>query len=226
MFFFKLSKLRNILVGVVVLIGLLSAPSVLASTYGSGSYGSCQYGQGCPANNSGGSSSAAGNAPAASQPAGQIILLNDFSEYFTEVGKQLELQANQVVYFDITVGQTTERHSATIKEVGSDYVIITLASNSVDVKLFVGDVRQFDVTGDSQADIQITLASINAGKATLIFKNLSAASTSAAKASPSAQTSTKSKWSWLIYSALLVVGLFIFLLLFFKRRKTRTQNQA
>src|SRR5689334_22667365 len=76
-----------------------------ASTYGSGNYGNCAYSTGCAATST--------PTPAAESPAptpGEIIL-NDFSEYFVPGGKDLELSAGQVVYFDVTDNGTTTRHS-------------------------------------------------------------------------------------------------------------------
>lgn len=226
MVFYRLSKFWAIIVSFIVLVSFLPTPRALASTYGSGAYDSCKYSQGCPAAGSG--SSTGGIVTQNNQPPSQI-LLNDFSEYFLDSGKQLDLQANQIISFDITVGQTTERHSATIKEVGPDYAVITLASTPFDVKLFIGDTRQFDVNADSKNDIQITLVSVNSGKATLIFKNLGTASPSIAKTSPTTRQqseSAKSNPGIIIYAALVLTALVIFLVLFFKRRKKRRQNRT
>lgn len=227
MVFSRLSNLPKILIAAVVLISLLPAPNAFASVYGSGTYNKCAYGNGCPATG-GRSPSEPGNisTPANSQPSDQI-LLNDFTEYFGELGKRLYLQTNQVVYFDITAGQTTKRHNITVKEVGSSYVVIVLASDPIDAKLVVSDIRQFDVNGDDVADIQISLANISDSVATMIFKNLGVSSPSVAPPSSSLQQiSTKNRLSLIIYATFLATGLLIFALLFWKRRKKRRENQT
>jgi len=97
------------------------------------------------------------------------ILLNDFTEYLDGTGKLLsELVIGQEIVFNVD----SERHTATIKEIGDIYVVVTLASTPFDITLSVGESRQADVTGDGINDVQVTLNSITNGKADLTFVEL------------------------------------------------------
>lgn len=92
------------------------------------------------------------------------VLLNEFAEFFSG-GKQISLKLGQVIYFMVG-GQ---EHSATVKEIGQGYVIVTLASTPQDVRLELRQTIRHDVTGDGQDDIQITLNGIKDGLADLSF---------------------------------------------------------
>ena len=99
----------------------------------------------------------------------EYILLNDFVEYLDGTGKLLsELVIGQEIVFNVDY----ERHTATIKEIGDMYVVVTLASTPFDITLSVGESRKADVTGDGVNDVQVTLNSITNGKADLTFVEL------------------------------------------------------
>lgn len=200
---------------IAFVVGLSVRPAAAtASTYGSGHYGACTYSQGCSTpttTSTGGSTPTTTTSPTA-------ILLNDFEQYFASGGKTLDLKVDQVIYFDVTVGGVTERHSVTIKKIGPDYVILTLASEPFDVTLFVGDTKQYDVNNDGQNDIEISLNSISTnGKANLTFRALKPPAAAPAATAP-AQKHTN--WLWIIVSiALIIIALIIFIWLFARRRR-------
>ncbi len=199
--------------GAIAVLGLSSAAA--ASTYGSGAYGNCAYGTGCPASSAKGSTPATATAPAAPS----AILQNDFSEYFSPGGKDLTLIAGQIVYFDITVGNVVQHHSVTIKAIGPDYVDIVVASTPIEDRLSITESHRYEVTGDNQDDIQITLKSITDGKALMNFRALQAAV-------PTPATTVNNPhfnwwWLWLILFGLcLIIGIWWFVWL--RRRKRRT----
>jgi mucin-19 len=112
-------------------------------------------------------------ATAADESAALEINLDDFSEYAIGTGKTLDLFVGQIVHFTITRNGVVEHHSATVKEVGGDYVILTIASTPFDLRLQVGELKT--VTIDGEAVMQISLNSINGGVASLQFSKLATA---------------------------------------------------
>lgn len=111
-------------------------------------------------------------APVSSQAEDSPIYLNVFTEYTDGDGKPLTLQSGQVIYFT----HAAQDHSATVKEMGEDYVVITIASTPTDVRIRLGQTVSHDVDDDDVNDISITFAAITDGKADLIFKQLRAES--------------------------------------------------
>ncbi len=209
-----INKIRKIAVVLAVFSVLTAQPAVLAAVYGGGNYGSCTYGNGC-------STTSPSSTPKTTtkKPAGSIILLNDYDEYFTATGKTLDLKAGQIVYFDLTVNGTTERHKITIVTVGTDYVTIALDSGQVTSTLNIGDSKQYDVNSDGDYDIQVTLNGITGSTANMNFK-VFAAPTPAPAANPAVTAKPRSNL-WLIIASAIVlfVGLLIFLILFIRRRR-------
>lgn len=143
---------------------------------------------------------------------GDAILLNDYHEYTNDIGKQLRLDAGQVVYFN----HQEQRHSATVKEVSNDYVVVTIASTPRDLQVKVGQEVYYDVDGDGTDDIYIMLRGINNGIADLVFKQLSVVV-------PITQVSTVKQsfnYWWLLLVAI-TVGLVI---TYFARRHQQTNH--
>ena len=95
------------------------------------------------------------------------VLLNDYPEY-SLAGKEVTMQPAQVVWFHVD----EEQHSATIKQVGTNFALITIASTPRDVSINLGERKQYDVNDDGVNDLEIYLAGISNGKANLIFKQL------------------------------------------------------
>src|SRR3989338_1206488 len=114
-FLTQIRKFRNFLVTpllAMVLGGLFFVPSqVWASTYGSGDYGDCEYGNSCPSQSS---SSSGGGETTTAEDSNDEILLNNFSEFFGDEGKQLTLEPGQVVNFDVITDGETQHKSITI----------------------------------------------------------------------------------------------------------------
>ncbi len=206
---------------------LLLVSTALASTYGSGAYGDCKYSTGCPpaassSTSSNGSSSSAATTAQTTQ--GTTILLNDFPEYFTS-GKTLDLKAGDVICFNVDNNGTVEKHCITIKEVGDTYAIVTIDSSPTEVRFNIGDIKQFDVTGDKSNDIEITLNSITNKQANFTFKNLG----KAIKTPPAATAEAGSKpkgTNWLLISSIvaLFAGVLWSLWLWGRRRLNNRNN--
>lgn len=138
----------------------------------------------------------------------QKIMLNDFPEFINGTGKTLDGKVGQVIYF--MVGD--EEHSATIKEIGLDYVIITLASTPYDIKLYVGQSSAYDVTGDGHADVNITLNSITNGLANLTFRQVKDRATQPVTSNQTAVGRTINSLFWIFATTGLLILIVILLL--------------
>jgi hypothetical protein len=64
------------------------------------------------------------------------------------------------------------KHTITFKEVGTDKVVLEIASDPVTVELSVGETKEVDVNGDGINDVSITLNSIENEKADITVKKL------------------------------------------------------
>lgn len=98
------------------------------------------------------------------------IYLNDFSEYTASTGKILELKLGQIVYFYVR----GELHSATVTEIGPDYVILRVASEPQDVRISLGQAKEVSVLQNGTKDISIKLISVQDDKVTLSFAAINA----------------------------------------------------
>lgn len=203
----------------VMVVCLIYAGTVFASTYGEGSFSGCSYGS-CSSSSG---ESGAPSVPTSSKSASKIIL-NNFDEYFTDDGKSLSLGGGQTVYFDVD----STRYGATVKTVSPDKVVLALTTTSPTVaNMAIGDAIRFDVNKDGQDDIEVTLNSVTGSKAYLTFRNISEETPSstpspAATETPADQqmTSAKRNSYFLLITSLAVlgVGLFIFIVLYLRRR--------
>lgn len=108
------------------------------------------------------------------------IYLNHIPEYTSENGASLDLILNQIVYFEVQ----GNKHSVTIKEIGQNYVVLTIASTPFDTKLFVGETEQHDIDGDDHKDIGILLNRVARGVANITFRQLSEGSGEAISSPP------------------------------------------
>lgn len=159
--------------------------------------------------------------PATTEPTGEKIILNNFTEY-TEQGKPAELTPGQVVYFTVTkeaANQPTayhEEHSVTINAVADTYVDVTIASTPQYARLFVGETKQFDVDKDGKNDIEISLRGIRSGKADLTFKQLGSAVTATA-------AKTAKSWHWLPW-AIAITTTFVMFSLYKKRYSNQKEG--
>jgi len=217
-------KFRQLLLLTFICVGFLfgNMSAALADTYGGGSYNACQYGQGCATSSPNSSSNSTTTNPGGPMVTSGSILLNDFGDYFTATGKSINLTSGQVVYFDVTAGGKTIKYSATVKQVGDNFVVITLAPPAHDIRLNVGETQQYDVNGDGKADIQITLISSSNGIVSLILRNVS---TTTPVPKPSAEpTKTHSSLPILIFSVFALLAAFF--LFIFARRKRDTDSKS
>lgn len=212
------------LITLSLLLGFSLPAKALASTYGSSTYSNCVYSNGCPP-------AAAAHSPASSpsspsKPASST-LLNDYDLYFADSGVQLTLSKNQVIYFDVTAMGQTVRHKITITNIstGSSYIDIVIDTNIHD-RLYTGDTRQYDVNGDGQKDIEITLNGVSAtGKADITFRALTPVATTVPLAT-SVPTSTPKHNYWLpiVSLASLLLGVLIIIIVAARRRRRRRED--
>jgi hypothetical protein len=153
-----------------LLLALSLFSPALAQTYNCGTYGSGAYNQNCPAAaaSSGSGSSSSGFDTVEED---EKIILNDFSEYFTTDGKDLALKVGQVIYFTVEVNGVIEEHTATVKEIGADYVVLVFGPLFSELRMDVGQTVHADVTGDGKSDITIKLTGIVNDTAYLTFRH-------------------------------------------------------
>lgn len=140
-----------------------NAQTYSCGTYGAGAYGKCT------------STARSGGGSFETADSGEKIVLNDYEDYLSGDGKDLALKVGQVVYFLVEVNGVLEEHSATIKEIGADYVIITFASTPKDVRIEVRQTVNVDVTDDNEPDITVKLTGILNDVAYLTFRKYTAA---------------------------------------------------
>lgn len=137
----------------------------------------------------------------------QKISLNDFQEYLTGVGKQLNLKVGQVVYFTVD----GHEHSATVKEIGNGYIVLTLASTPFDVTLMVGQTGRYDVSGDNQSDVEIRYSGLQDGLANLSFRQLNAAAP--VEASLNVQPVKAQSTNWWLWILVGIAGIAVLVVL-------------
>lgn len=117
---------------------------------------------------------AAAQATAASSMIDQIsadsstIRLNDYTDFTNGNGHQVTLNVGQIIYFYVN----GERHSATVKEIGNTYVILTIASDPFDVRLSVGEAKDVSIKRNGTNDISVQLIRIQDGQVTLKFSRI------------------------------------------------------
>lgn len=142
------------------------------------------------------------------------IILNNFHEYTSDdtTGKELSLVVGQVIHFTLD----GEEHTITIKEIGPDYVIVTVASTPRDIRIAKAEIVKYDVNNDGIEDISIGVKSLQTTTADLAFKELKSTQTAA---SVPVNNSNSLNWWWLV---LLVIGTSIIWLATRRSRKTVT----
>lgn len=98
------------------------------------------------------------------------IVLNEYGSYTSGSGKELNLTENQIVHFTINDNGVTEHHTATIKQISGNYVVVTIASHPFNVYIGIGETQTISL--DGKGVMTIKLDSITNGKAKLVFKKL------------------------------------------------------
>jgi hypothetical protein len=134
----------------------------------------------------------------ASPSSGDIIVLNRYEEYVGGTGKDLSLKVGQVIYFNLD----DEQHTATIKEVGSDYVIVTIASTPTDVRIPLGQDLNYDVNKDGVNDINISFKGVTEKVADMTFKQLAE--------TPSINRSARRNYNWIPIITMVTLAIVVF----------------
>ncbi len=104
------------------------------------------------------------------------VTLNTQSS-FTVGGTVQIMSAGQAVAFELpdtapSSDVSSTVHHATVNAIGSNYVDMTIASNPIHFKLYLGQTHLVDVNGAPTNNLQVTLVSIEHGQAKLLFKLL------------------------------------------------------
>lgn len=150
-------------------------------------------------------------------PSPSPIILNNFQEYTSSdtTGKELSLVVGQVIYFTLD----GEEHTITIKEIGLDYVIVTVASTPRDIRIAKAEIVKYDVNNDGIEDISIGVKSLQTTAADIAFKELK----SPQAATIPVENSNSHNWWWLV---LLVIGTSIIWLVSRRSRRTITAKAS
>ncbi len=85
---------------------------------------------------------------------------------------QIDMTVGQVLHFQLNNLGSLEQHTVTLKEIGSNYIVLTIASTPFDTKIYVGERKKYDLTEDGYKDIEIGLNSIVNKTANITFKQL------------------------------------------------------
>jgi hypothetical protein len=103
------------------------------------------------------------------------LLLNDQPEYSSS-GVTKTFSKDEVVYFELLTsdggGTSSEKHSVTVNNISPDYADITVASDPIHFRLYIGKYKEVDVDKDGNPDLYVSLLSIASGKAKLLLKQI------------------------------------------------------
>jgi hypothetical protein len=118
---------------------------------------------------------------------------------------QIEMSVGQVLHFQLNNLGSLEQHTITLKEVGSNYVVLTIASTPFDTKIYIGERKKYDLTEDGQEDIEIGLNSITNKTASITFRQLIHKNSPVAK-DQSPQSTSKMKWGYIAVALILLAA--------------------
>jgi hypothetical protein len=161
--------------------------------------------------------------PAATSAPDVKLSLDNFTDYTSGSGQAESLKVGQAITF--TSGG--EEHTATVKEVGADYVILTLSSTPRDVRLAIGQTTQYDVSGDGKNDISVTLTGIIAGVAQLKFARIDAQAgetTTKKPAQPTSSAPARTSFAWLYWMLGIVALIILIVPVVARLRRPRSSN--
>lgn len=105
----------------------------------------------------------------------EVISLEPITTFATS-GTQLTVSESQVYSFVVTETQTnqavpvSENHTVTIDFIGPDYIDLTISSDPIHLRLYVGQSKDVDVNKDGVTDIFVKLDSITKNTASLFVK--------------------------------------------------------
>lgn len=145
------------------------------------------------------------NAPIQQSAQEPLQVLNDNPSFATDLGVNVDLAPDEIVNFYLPTLQNDisnnsgeanipgqEQHSITINAVGSNFADITIASEPISLRLYIGETKEVDVNKDAQNDISVYLSSITSGKANFVIKQL-ALVTSQNKEAPAVKSAVESQ---------------------------------
>lgn len=156
--------------------------------------------------------------------------LNDDPNYTSQEGTTKTMREGQKLTFTLDGRQSsdTETHTVTVNSVGEDYVDVTIASDPINLRLYIGEVQQVDVDGNGQNDIRVELLGIVGGKAQLLFQQISSqmaetivdAPTSASSGSNSSSESNNGlSVVWLAVGAATILGMAVVIYVIIRARR-------
>jgi hypothetical protein len=140
------------------------------------------------------------------------------SDFSTEKGYAVEQGQGEKATF--SVGGT--KYAAEVTAVAADSITVTIGAKSEVLK--VGGSAEFDVDGDGANDISVTLKSIKAGKAELIYKLLGKAAEEAKEEIPAEKKEEKKAeevveeevkekdltWLWWVIAGIVIIAVIIY----------------
>lgn len=139
------------------------------------------------------------------------IILNVFDEYTEGIGKKLELNKSQIIYFNVKQNE----HTVTIKEGDSTFAIVTVASTPTDLLIKRGEIVEHDVDEDGDNDIRIEYIGMINNSYEFIFTELKPLTATVA----SLPESTNNNWLPLVCIVLIVL-----MVAYITYRKKRRSN--
>ena len=159
------------------------------------------------------------------------ILLNNDTSYASPTGSVQTMATGDEVTFVLSGSDptlpTTEQHTATVNNVTDTYVDLTIASEPINLRLYIGDTRQVDVDRDGTDDISVKLLAITDRHAQLAFRQLASTTvpvaaheptSSAPAATIAAATNPTDATPWVIGGVAAVIVVIGALVLLFRHR--------
>lgn len=138
--------------------------------------------------------------PPVSEPV--VINLSEVQEFQQGINQYVSVPRGKRVEFDVR----SESHSVTVKEIGVNYVVLTIASKPFDTRIYVGSQNQYDVTSDGIFDIEITLRGISGNTADLVFRSLAVVDPGQADSEVTSEAPVSSKsYAWLYVATLCIL---------------------
>src|SRR3989344_609224 len=132
-----------------------------------------------------------------------------------------ELKTNYRITFNVSgLG-----HYLGITNITNTSVTVEVASTPQTATLSVGETKKFEITGDNNYDISVTLVSISNGQANITMKSISepvvttTPQATGNETAPPAAEGTSGRTLWIIIVVVVVVLIVIFAIYLFKRKK-------
>jgi len=165
----------SILIAISLVVGIYPKTVSALDSYNCGTYSSASYGNVCPENNVPQAASPSFTNVDNSEPASlpkvstyDYINLNELAGYRDIDGVTLDLPSGQIIHFELN----GEQHTVTLKTINDSFVVVTIASEPVDVTIQRGTTIEYDVNKDKIADIAIRYMSVTEKGAGINFRQL------------------------------------------------------